>query len=148
MRSALPAITHASQLHNVLQGWETTLLAWTGSKAPSTNPRSNPTRLCNVTTRSHTLTRTHTHTGSRDRTRPGAAEPRWHLLLGFSPKDGAHPPLWGSATPLARWQAIWWRFLKARLCCRQQRVESPEEIVALKSEFPLFVVSPSPRKKV
>lgn len=134
MRSALPAITHASQLHNVLQGWETTLLAWTGSGAPATNPPLKPHSpvQCN-----YTFTRTPPPTGSRDRTHPGspgpgAAEPRWHLLLGFSPENGAHPPVWGPATPLAGWQAMWWRLLKAHLCCRKRRVGSPEEIVTFK----------------
>ena len=139
-------------------GDNTTLME--GQQIPGHKPPPKPHSpvQCNHTLtrahpRSHALTRTHAHTGSRDRTRPGfpgpgAAEPRWHLLLGFSLKDVAHPPLWGPAMPLAGWQAIWWRFLKAHLCCSQQRVGSPEEIVTLKSEFPLFVISLSPRKKV
>lgn len=47
----------------------------------------------------------------------------------------------------AGWQEIWWRFLKARLFLLQQKSEEPEEIVTLKSEFTLFVISLSPLKK-
>jgi len=120
-----------------------------GSGSPATSP---PLKPHNVPTGSPRFTRTRRRAGTRDRTHPGspgrgAAEPRWHLLLGSSPKDGAQPPLWGPATPLARRQAIRGGFQQAHLLCRQQRAGNPEETVTVKSEMSLFVVSPSRRLK-
>lgn len=71
-----------------------------GQQSPVHNPpHPSPTRLCNALTRTHARSRDRPRPGSPG---PGAAELRWHLLHRFSAKNGAHPPLWGSATPAVR----------------------------------------------